>query len=242
MFSFKRFLALLKRDLMINKYPLMGYMLIMAGVVAVMMVFTKIPIPTNSVISDVFTMFYLFFNIGCMIMACTYPFKSYDKKYNRAEMILLPASIEEKFAVNFVLAFILVPVIQFVSLFIGMEIGHLINWIRFDNYTLLYGYSLYDFSKYYNWVMVYVFMGFSFFGAVFFQKNKLIKTWAIVFGLMLLVSIGFAIFIVNMDYEAQSLRTFFNTTALKIVVQIAMHVVFVLCVVGTYFQLRKERS
>ncbi len=243
MFSFRRFFALMKRDLMMNKFSLLGVIVIYIGLTALLMICYNITMPNDSTITDVFSSFYLFFLISCSVLACVIPFKSYDKKYNRSESILLPASIEEKFVVNFVIAFIIVPVISFGAIFIGMEIGHLVNWIRFREYVLLYEETLYHFTESGHWITVFLAISFSFLGAVVFKKNKLIKTWAIVFALNVLLIIGLSVWVyLNADTIEKVYKTFLLGSILFTLFEIALYLICAACVVGAYLKLRRERS
>lgn len=244
MFSFQRFFALFKRDFMMRRKGVLIVMAIEISIVAIFMILSSLSFPNNIVVSDVFRPFYLMFIIATGVLSCVIPFKNYEKKYNRSESILLPASVEEKYIVNFIMAFIMVPIINFVALFIGLEIGHLINWLRFDKYVFLYKETFHSFTHYFSWIKICVVLGISFFGAILFKKNKLIKTWAIVFGLGFLVIIGVSVFI-YMYHEAiknGSIMFHISKEASDIIEQIFSYAVFVTCVVGAYFKLRKERS
>lgn len=244
MFNFRRFCALFQRNFMMNRNTFLVISTIHIVGVAMLMVFYSINMPNNITMTDTFSFFYAFFLISCGIGASMLPFRNYDKRYNRSESILLPASIEEKFAVNFIMAFILVPVVTFVTMFLGMELGHLVNWIRFDKYVLLYKETLYKFSHYGNWFSVYLFMSFSFLGAILFKKNKLLKTWAIVFGLGFLSVVGLSIWI-YLNYRNVmngSMQHFLQDSIVETLFEVFLHIVFVACVVGAYLKLRKERS
>lgn len=241
MFSLNRFYSLLKRDLVINGKTILWVFLVSVALAIVFLVFPAFMKPSNMVISDTFYAFYRVFSVITLILASIIPFRNYDKKYNRSCEILLPSSLGEKFAVNCVMAFIVLPILTFAALFIGMEIGHLINWIRFDRYVFLYKESFYHFSHLDDWLMIYWFMGFSFFGAVLFKKNKLIKTWAIVFGVFCLFATLFSIHILINHPDLNLYDRLYGKT-INIVANIIFSLLFILCLIGAYFKLKKERS
>ncbi len=241
MFSLNRFYSLLKRDLVINGKTILWIFLISVALAIFFLVFPAFMQPSNIVISDVFDAFYRIFLVITLILASIIPFRNYDKKHNRSNEILLPSSLTEKFAVNCVIAFVILPILTFIGLFIGMEIGILINWIRFDRYVFLYKETLYHFTHFYDWLIVYLFMGFSFLGAVLFKKNKLIKTWAIVFGVFCLFAIIFSLHILIYHPDLNLYGKLYGET-IHVVSNIVFSLFFVLCVIGAYFKLKKERS
>ena len=142
------------------------------------------------------------------------------------------------------MAFIIVPIISFVALFIGLEIGHFINWLKFDKCVLLYKETFHSFTHYFSWLKIYMVIGYSFLGAIMFKKNRLIKTWAVVFGVGFLFIVGVSVFL-YMYHEAikNGIITFdISREAFNIIKQIFSHSLLIACIIGAYLKLRKERS
>jgi len=243
MFDFKRLGLLLKRDLIENRVFFIRYILVMVGFIALIMILKNIYLPTKSIFSEAFTPLNTLFGVGVVILANIIPFKGYDKKYNRTESIMLPASIEEKFIVNLVLAFVIIPIIQFTAVFIGMEVGYLVNSFRFEKYVLSYKETFEPFTHYGKWMTIYMFMAFSFIGAIVFKKNKLLKTLAIDFGLWLICIIVVSIIIINNPkFSDSGMYDLLSSVTLQTAIYVTGNVLFLLCLIGAYFKLKKERS
>lgn len=243
MFSLKRFFPLLKRDLAMNRKAIVYVFIVTVALSTITMVADTLfaVMPREMFINDVFSNFYRFFLLLSVVWASIIPFRNYDKKYNRSCEILLPSSIEEKFIANFVITFIILPILIFCALFIGMEIGHLINSIRFEGYNLLYKQTLCEFSHYGGWLWVYFLMGLGFLGAICFKKNKVIKTWAIVFGVAFIGILLFSLHVYLYHPDLKQYANFFGKTV-QTAVKIIIHILFFACILGAYFKLKKERS
>ncbi|MDO5759641.1 MAG: hypothetical protein Q4Q06_01285 [Bacteroidota bacterium] len=241
MFSLQRSFLLLRRDLLVSIKTLLSSFCALVIMAAILMILGCISIPGQSMITDDFNSFYMYFTVATVVLVGVLAFRSYDKPYNRSLSILLPLSNEEKFLTNFILSFLIIPILVFVALFIGMEIGHLVNYLRFEEYHFLYKESFYSFSKYDSYLQVYLLLSFSFLGAIIFKKNKLIKTWAIVFGAFFLLLLG-SVFYIYFNFPNIIGEELIIPDKLQIIVDILCHIIFFLCLVGTYLKLRKERS
>lgn len=168
------------------------------------------------------------------------PFTEYSKKYNRASAILLPATQEEKFAANFIMSFVILPILILSSVAIGVGLSWVVNTFRFESYS--FSLSSDYFTNIDNWLSSLFFVSIFFFGSIFFKKNRLIRTIAgfAIYGFLLL-----AIVITIMYFKQQSGEMKDPTNNIDIFLVSSR--IYCICsalffIVLSYFRLREERS
>lgn len=168
------------------------------------------------------------------------PFTEYSKKYNRASAILLPATQEEKFAANFIMTFVILPIMLLLSVAIGVGLSWVVNTFRFESYS--FSLSSDYFTNIDNWLSSLFFVSIFFFGSIFFKKNRLIRTIAgfAIYGFLLL-----AIVITIMYFKQQSGEMKDPTNNIDIFTVSSR--IYCICsalffIVLSYFRLREVRS
>ncbi len=148
--------------------------------------------------------------IAMVIVAGIFPFLELTQKQNRAFELLYPASQVEKFVVEVLTCFIILPIIILVVDILAVYGGHLAS--KF--YAMKYGveYSLPQFShifrpfaffrEYEDYLLVLRVITISFFGAILFKKYRLLKIWLCV-GLITLTIIIIISIIFVKYYDAE---------------------------------------
>lgn len=119
-----------------------------------------------------------------IIVAGIYPFTELTEKKNAVFELLYPASRAEKFAIDFLTAFIILPISIIVIDMLALYTGSLAGKIYFANKGLTYSLPYFSniFSQFANWEYadwMFITGGviISFLGAVVFKKYRLLKTW-----------------------------------------------------------------
>lgn len=234
MFDFKRFLKVLSREFALYIRPSVAGLLFFPFFTAVMQITKFLFIPSNVpiVYSGDLYWYLLVFNAAIVGTIC---FKEYDLKASRTEALLLPASDLEKFTVNFVTGFVLSPVVCLTGLYLGLELGHLVNYIRFDNYCLDYQSGFARFKDFGSYRLLYTCASISFLGAALFRKFKVIKTWSIVLSLAIVSMIVTAV-----AFHNRAL-VIIDGECVKMTIDIVESVIIVLCIVLSYLKIRKEK-
>src|SRR5574344_12729 len=121
MFSFNRMINLIKREIVMQgKGIFWGLFGIIVGLI--------------TIYSDRSSTNILIFTYICSILFLGFTsFIAYKKPSLRAESILLPATIQEKYFANFIYEFIIVPITIFITACIGAIVGRVISFWLYGN-------------------------------------------------------------------------------------------------------------
>ena len=251
MFSIKRTFNLLVRDLYINRRAflsvglvlLLGFAIVEIGLIQF---FGPQPMLIDGKSEPVvyYVKFFKWFEILWIVYVGLIPFIEYTKKYNRAASIVFPATQEEKFVANFLIAYLVLPIAIFVSSFLGLELGGLVNSISYDNYIILYERTFAGFASFDTWSIAIALVSIGFFGSICFKKNKVILIW--VYFLAFLFVLAICVFIEASIFEGlgytQSITTYGMLNKYRVLYYIILWAIAVYMIVLSYFRLKEERS
>lgn len=145
-----------------------------------------------------------------IIIAGIFPFLEITNKQNAVFELMYPASKLEKFVIEALTCFIILPIIILVIDILAFYGGALAGKLYFLRYGL--SYSLPDFCniflkftllEYGDYLLIFGFITISFFGAILFKKYRLLKIWLCV-GLIVLTIIIITSIILVKYYDAES--------------------------------------
>ncbi|MBR1769098.1 MAG: hypothetical protein IJ748_01415 [Bacteroidales bacterium] len=243
MFSLKRLFYLFLREIASVKKMILSFALELIGAMAVLEFVRYISLPNDTMLKDYMNMFSIIFFILVVVEAAYLPFRPYEKKYSRDRMILLPATELEKWIMYFIIAYIMIPVFTFVFSFIGLEVGILINKLRFTEFTHFYAYTLEAFKDLYFYIGFLSLSSVSFLGAIFFKKYRCTKTWSIV---LMLIIIILCILLALMNYldeeQMNDFGDYIYDTLTDNFFKVFLSIVFVVCNTLSWFCLKKQKS
>jgi hypothetical protein len=231
MFDFNRMINLIKRDILINKKSLLY------GFLTIIFVVGLNGIGAINAGSTAF--------IACImtILVGAYAFVGYTKPALRANNILLPATVQEKYFSNLVFAFILLPIYIMIATTIGTVLRNIIAILLqggVNHYSLFFGIK----EIFTDWnidaILSTLFsMSIFFFGSLFFKKNRILMTAVSFFVFFAIFGIIFVL-IHYMIYSNNhfSFTYFNNTDIIPKTIEIITTLFFL---VLTYFRLKEER-
>lgn len=231
MFNFNRMINLIKRDIVINKKSLLyGFLTIIfiAGLNGI----GAINAGSTAFIACIMT-----------ILVGAYAFEGYTKPALRANNILLPSTVQEKYFANLVFAFIILPIYIMIAVTIGTVLRNIIALLLQGgayHYSLFFGIK----ELYTDWnidaVLSTLFgMSIFFFGALFFKKNRILMTAVSFFAFFAI----FGVIFVSIHYMIYSNNhfsfTYFNNIdSIPKLIEIITTLFFL---VLSYFRLKEER-
>lgn len=234
MFSFNRMINLIKREIgMQSKGIFWGLFGIIVGLITVYLDRSSTNILTFTYICSIF---FLGFT----------SFIAYKKPALRAESILLPATVQEKYFANLIYEFILLPIAILITVYLGAIVGNVIHfWLFGDEINLSYLFRIgyFDVSDVFTTLAC---MSILFFFSLFFKKNSFLKTAVSVFLYFFVVFIITATCIWVKQYyfvghiTSVSYNFPLNDQHLYIF-YIASSIVSLFFLVLTYFRLKEER-
>ncbi len=192
--------------------------------------------------------FWVIFKFLCILFAGIFPFISYKNKRSRVLEITLPATQFEKYLSNFLFAFIAGPIIAFVATYLAIFLGcrfsilmfHPVQYVPFDaQYMLSYKFS-FDAPFVLSYLLYVVTM---FFGAIYFKKQRIIKTNAFLIGYIVLLATIYAVIFYNgakLGVPALNIKlAIYSISKLTFCIGIGIAIIFVLWL--TYQRLKEER-
>ena len=168
MFSFNRMINLIKREMVMQSK---GIFWGLVGVFAGILCSCIGSYPNISTFVCFSTVFFLGFT----------SFLAYKKPALRAQSILLPATVQEKYFANLIYEFILMPIAILITTYLGAMVGNVIHfWLFGDEINLSYLFRIgnFDLSGVF---MTLACMSILFFFSLFFKKNSFLKTAVSVF-------------------------------------------------------------
>jgi hypothetical protein len=231
MFNFNRMINLIKRIIVINKKSLLYGFLTIIFVVALNCI---------GFVNAGSTAF-----IVCMmtIIVGVYAFEGYTKPALRANNILLPATVQEKYFANLVFAFIILPIYIMIAVTIGTVLRNIITILLQGgayHYSLFFGIK----ELFTDWnidaVLSALFsMSIFFFGSLFFKKNRIVMTIVSFFTFFAIFGIVF-VSIHYMIYSNNNFRfEYFNN--IDIIPKLIEIITTLFFLVLSYFRLKEER-
>lgn len=199
-FSIKRFYNALKYDLKLNAKK---YMSFVASLLVVLLIFDLFFILQEYMAfkeKNYVPVFYLTFILGIVIVVGT-SFPLLRDKKSTISYLMLPASLFEKFLIQFVIR-ILCFMILFVPLFwldfkLADGIYNLFEWgnhVKIDNFELFTPFKFKGLEKFHSVAIIFVLFSlatFLFAGSTYFKKKALPKT---IFSFALLAAFVFVLF------------------------------------------------
>lgn len=182
---------------------------------------------TQGVINFGFIVFCLL--LTCVVSCGDMAFKEHTEKGTSSLQIILPASVNEKYAMEIIFNFILLPIwyyivtvfsltfVQAIVLLVGAIGGKdfemlvisshadartITNFAFGDIFTNLRFTSLADF------LMDVVVLSISFLGAIMFRKHRFVKIWSITIGIMIAMAI--IVSYIFVEYQMEVIQAFRN--------------------------------
>ena len=179
-----------------------------------------------------------------MIILLSRLFKFVENKHRKINYFLTPANIKEKFTANILISHLYFPLLVIIPIVLGFNAGRFISAFYDHSIFTFYDVELLDYSYI---LFLFGIQSIFMFGALFFKKRGVLKTFLCLIGLFIIgVIIVFRLFIVldlirpnNSDDFVFVLDKLFDNTVFASIFQIINYLVILFFWTLSYFRLKR---